>query len=42
MPNRAVKLWSKVDERFQNILGGSKAYIGKVPMRTYKVMEKQP
>lgn len=40
MPNRAVKLWSKVDEKFQNILGGSKAYIGKVSMGTCKVREK--
>lgn len=40
MPNRTVKLGSKVDERFQNILGGSKAYMGKVHMGTYKVREK--
>lgn len=40
MPNSEVKLGSKVYERFQNILGGSKADMRKGHMGTYKVREK--
>lgn len=43
MLSKAVELWSKVDEKFQNILGRSKSiYIEKVYMGTYEVREKKP
>lgn len=36
MLNKVVEMWSKVDERFQNILGRSKAQMEKVHMGTQK------
>lgn len=42
MLNKVVEMWSKVDERFQNILGRSKAYMETVHMGIQKVREKKP
>lgn len=42
MLNKVVEMWSKVDERFQNILGRSKAYMEKVHMGIQNVREKKP
>lgn len=42
MLNKVVEMWSKVDERFQNILGKSKAYMEKVHMGIQNVREKKP
>lgn len=41
MLNKVVEMWSKVDERFINILGRSKAYMEKVHMGIQNVREKK-